>query len=78
MPRYFIDVTDGDRVYRDQSGSIMPDVSQARSEAVDTLVDLFRRDLYGRDERTASTVIRNSLGQIVYEATLAFRVMKIT
>lgn len=78
MPRYFIDVTDGDRVFRDQSGSVVPGVAQVRNEAIDSLIDLFRHDLYGRDERTASTVIRNSLGQIVYEATLAFKVVKST
>lgn len=76
MPRFYIDIFDGNLSHRDQTGSEVPVFARARSEAVSTLLDLFRTGLDGSDERTASTVVRDGDGVVLYEASLAFTIAR--
>ncbi len=74
MARFFIDIADDDLTHLDAVGSDVEELAQARIEAVDSLVDLFRQGLEQRKQRVASTAVRDVSGTVVYSATLSFRV----
>ena len=76
MPRFYIDIFDGDLSHRDQTGSEVLGIGQARSEAINTLLDLFRTGLDGNSERTVSTVVRDGRGVVLYEASLTFTIAR--
>ncbi len=55
MPRYFFDLDGGERLFRDEKGSELPDVPSAREEAIAVLPDIVRAMVTGRDRRTLTS-----------------------
>lgn len=44
MPRYFLHVRDGNRIYRDHEGVMLPDIEAARAYALSDARDLMCRN----------------------------------
>ena len=72
LPRYFVDVQDGDDIYQDDLGSELKDFEQARQEALASLAQIARDNLMEGAGRECIVTIRNECGTSLYRATLAF------
>ena len=70
MPRFFFDLDEGERVFRDEKGSDLPDIPTAREEAIAVLPDIVRAMVTGRDPKTLTSLIRDDNGQIVFGVKL--------
>ena len=66
MPRFFFDLDGGERLFRDEKGSDLPDVPTAREEAIAVLPDIVRAMVTGRDPKTLTSMIRDDNGRIVF------------
>jgi hypothetical protein len=74
MPRFFFDVSDGQKVTRDQIGLDLSDIDSVRREAIDALPDIAREQLPDGDEAVFAVQARDESGIIVFKATLNFRI----
>ncbi len=74
MPRYFFDIHDGERLYRDAEGSDCASLDEVRLEAMQSLPEVARHRIALRDEdRQAFTVlVRDEQHNVIYSATLTF------
>ena len=70
MPRYFFDLDEGERLYRDGKGSDLTDVQAAREEAIAVLPDIVRAMVTGRDRKTLTSMIRDDAGNVVFGVRL--------
>ena len=70
MPRYFFDLDGGERLFRDEKGSDLPDVQAACEEAIAVLPDIVRAMVTGRDGRTLTSMIRDEVGNVVFGVKL--------
>lgn len=70
MPRYFFDLDGGERLFRDEKGSDLPDVQAAREEAIAVLPDIVRAMVTGRDGKTLTSMIRDEVGNVVFGVKL--------
>ena len=70
MPRYFFDLDEGERLYRDGKGSDLTDVQAAREEAIAVLPDIVRAMVTGRDRKTLTSIIRDDAGNVVFGVRL--------
>ena len=66
MPRYFFDLDGGERLFRDDKGSDLPDVQAAREEAIAVLPDIVRAMVTGDDRKTLTSIIRDDSGNVVF------------
>lgn len=73
MPQYFFDTSVGGVMHRDEEGHDAWDDEFARRLALDALPDLARDAMPGDDSDTFSVIVRNSLGAILYSATLTLK-----
>ena len=73
MPRYFFDIADGDRVFRDAEGSELPDDAAAKREGKQALADMGRDIIpVGGSDTNLSVVIRDEHGREVASMSLVF------
>ena len=70
MPRYFFDLDGGERLFRDEKGSDLPDVQTAREEAIAVLPDIVRAMMTGHDRTTLTSTIRDDVGNVVFGVKL--------
>ena len=71
MPRYFIDIDDGDHCRVDEDGHDLDDDAAARLAALDALPDMAREKIPDSDGRTFVVRVRkNDSGSVIYRATL--------
>ena len=70
MPRYFFDLDGGERLFRDEKGSDLPDVHTAREEAIAVLPDIVRAMVTGDDRKTLTSMIRDDGGNVVFGVKL--------
>ena len=70
MPRYFFDLDGGERLFRDEKGSDLPDVHAAREEAIAVLPDIVRAMVTGHDGKTLTSIIRDEVGNVVFGVKL--------
>ncbi len=70
MPRYFFDLDGGERLFRDEKGSDLPDVQAAREEAIAVLPDIVRAMVTGHDRKTLTSMIRDDVGNVVFGVKL--------
>ena len=66
MPRFFFDLDGGERLFRDERGSDLPDVPAAREEALAVLPDIVRAMVTGREPKTLTSLIRDDGGNVVF------------
>ena len=70
MPRYFFDLDGGERLFRDEKGSDLPDVQAACEEAIAVLPDIVRAMVTGRDGKTLTSTVRDEVGNVVFGVRL--------
>ena len=70
MPRYFFDLDEGERLFRDERGSDLTDVQAAREEAIAVLPDIVRAMVTGRERKTLTSMIRDDAGNVVFGVRL--------
>ncbi len=78
MPRYFFDLDGGERLFRDEKGSDLPDVHAAREEAIAVLPDIIRTMVTGGDRQTLTSMIRNDVGKVVFGVEIRLLNARIT
>ena len=71
MPRYFIDIDDGETHAEDEEGSELPDLLAARNDAVAALHESAKGKLSGCDRRTLTTSVRDEAGRVLFKARLS-------
>ena len=71
MPRYFIDIDDGEVYAVDEEGSEWPDLLAARSDAVAALQESAKGKLFNCDRRTLATSVRDEAGRVLFKARLS-------
>jgi hypothetical protein len=70
MPRFFFDTNDGDRILRDEDGSDLAGIGEAKAEAVKALAEVARSGLAGGDYREFAFNVRDEGGHTVFRARL--------
>ena len=71
MPKYFLDLYDGNQFTRDPHGLDIEDHETARQEAIGVLPDMARDVLPDGDRRDFSVDLRTESGEVIYTATLS-------
>lgn len=72
MPKYFVDLQDGDVVHEDDEGSDLSSVEDARKEAINTLSLIAKDELPDGEHREFIAIVRDAGGTALYRATLTF------
>jgi hypothetical protein len=73
MPRYFFDTHDGEHELRDEEGSELLGLQEARDEAIRVLPGIARDVLPGGDRGDFVSTVRDERGRPVFRATLSLR-----
>ena len=71
MPKFFLDLYDGERFTRDPYGLDLQDRQEARKEAISVLPDMAREVLPDGNRRDFTVDVRTSAGEVLYTATLS-------
>jgi hypothetical protein len=71
MPRFFFDIDDGEERSTDLNGVELPDLAEARKNAIAILPDLAREELPDGDRRVFVCQARDESGKVVFIATLS-------
>jgi hypothetical protein len=75
MARYFFDTDDGDKAFRDEIGSELPDDQAARNEASHALAELARDYIpSGVPQKNVTMWVRNEQGEPVLQLALSFAI----
>lgn len=74
MPRYHFDVTDTGRLTRDEEGLELPNLQEARKEAVAALADMAKDELPDGDHREFVVEVRHGRPEPILRATLSLNV----
>ncbi len=74
MPLYFIDTSDQNRTFHDETGLQFPDLGSAKRAAIAALPDMARDELPDGDHRVFSTTVRDAEGRTLVEASLTLSV----
>jgi len=72
LPKYFIDLQDGDFAYPDEEGSDLAGFEEARNEAITLLSQVARERLPDGEHREFVTTVRDEGGIALYRASLTF------
>lgn len=73
MPRYYFDVSDGDQLTLDQSGTDLANEVVARDEATRTLSEIAAEEIPGNGpERDFRIVVRDDHRAMLFELRLTF------
>ena len=70
MPLFFFETFDGEVCHGDSQGTALPDKETARLEALKALPDMAREKIPDGDLRTFRTIVRDDVGDVVYEACM--------
>jgi hypothetical protein len=70
MPRYFIDIDDGEQVFHDQEGLLLAGPAEARRAALSALPDIARDVIPNGDAHVLGCVVQDGSRRIIYQATL--------
>jgi hypothetical protein len=73
MPRFFFDIDDGDRTYRDDEGLDFPNAEAARDNAVSALPDIARDAMPDGERRDFLVTMRDESGTPIFRASLTLR-----
>lgn len=68
MPRYFFDVRDGDRIDRDESGIVLPDVGKVWEVAVPMVDEIAAAKRHLQPPHAIAVVVRDEAGTVVYRS----------
>ena len=71
MPKFFFDIYDGERNFRDDEGSDLSDREAARVQALSVISDIARDNSPDGDRRDFITDIRDETGRVIFTATLS-------
>lgn len=71
MPLFYFDISDGERLVRDEEGTELADDQAARNEAIGVLPDIARDELPDGDRREFSSEVRDASGKVIFRATLS-------
>ncbi|GEP09015.1 DUF6894 family protein [Methylobacterium gnaphalii] len=73
MPRYYFDVYDGQKLFRDEEGGVFDDRAAMRAEAMKVLPDIARDGIPQDGDRQSFTVrVRNERNLTIYTGTILF------
>ena len=70
MPRYYFDIRDGEYVQKDNEGTVLNGVAEAKAQAVRTLPDLARDEMPSGPQREFVIEVRDENGRPVLAARL--------
>ena len=70
MPRYYFDIRDGDYVQKDNEGTVLNGVAEAKTQAVKTLPDLSRDEMPSDGRREFVIEVRDENGRPMLAARL--------
>ncbi|GEP12746.1 DUF6894 family protein [Methylobacterium gnaphalii] len=73
MPRYYIEIHDGDWGHTDEDGMDHPSDRHAGHEAINALTHIAKDNLPSRDERDFTAEVKDESGQVVFQGTMSFR-----
>jgi hypothetical protein len=73
MPRFFFDIDDGDRTYRDDEGLNFSNAKSARDNAVSALPDIARDAMPDEERRDFMVTMRDESGKPIFRASLTLR-----
>lgn len=71
MPKFYLDMYDGEQFSRDPHGLELENSEEARKEAMSVLPDLARAVLPDGDRRDFTVDVRTAAGEVIYTATLS-------
>jgi hypothetical protein len=74
MPRFYFDISDGERAQRDADGMEMADLKEARNKALETLGEMARDELPDGDHRKFAIRIRDASGKARLLTSLTLRI----
>jgi hypothetical protein len=74
MTRFFFDTDDSGKRMRDEEGTQLASLEEARAEALTTLAGIAKDELPDGDHRDFSITIRDETGREYLTATLSLRV----
>ena len=73
MPRYFVDIDDGERHTWDAEGSEYPGLQEARDAAFRTLPEIVRDVVPDGDRQDLVATVRDAGGRVLLRVTLSLR-----
>ena len=68
MPRFFFDVRDGERVSRDETGIVLPDVGQVWEIAVPMVDEIAAAKRHLQPPHAVAVLVRDEGGTLVYRS----------
>ena len=71
MPKFLLDLYDGEVFTRDPYGLSLEIRNEARKEAISVLPDMARLALPDDDRRDFTVDVRTAVGEVIYTATLS-------
>ncbi len=74
MPRYYFDIRDGEYVQKDNEGTVLSGLAQAKAQAVKTLPDMARDEMADRDQREFVIEVKDESGRPLLTARLLLTV----
>lgn len=77
MPRFYFDVRDGDRFFRDDEGLELSTFERARAEATRALAEIAKEALPGAVQRELAIEVRDGSPGPVLRTSLWFEVEKL-
>ncbi|MBZ9741437.1 MULTISPECIES: DUF6894 family protein [unclassified Mesorhizobium] len=70
MPRYFLDLYNGDGLTVDDHGQVFDSRERLRREAILILPDIIRDEMIENDRTTITVKVRDENGRHIFEASL--------
>jgi hypothetical protein len=70
MPRYYFDIRDGEYVQKDNEGSLLNGLAEAKAQAIKTLPDIARDDIPSNCQREFVIEVKDESGRPVMTARL--------
>ena len=74
MPRYYFDIRDGEHVQKDNEGTVLPGLANARVQAVRMLPDLAEDEMLDRDQREVAIEVKDENGRPLLTVRLSLAV----
>ncbi len=71
MPRFFLDIHDGEAFTPDREGLDLDSLEAAKDEAKKTLPDIVKDEMPDGDRRDFTVDVKNEAGWIVWRVTLS-------
>lgn len=74
MPRYYFDIRDDEYVQKDNEGTVLSGLAEAKAQAVKTLPDIARDEMLDCDRREFVIEVKDEDGRPVLVARLSIAV----